>query len=86
MRDEPAFKSHVHEGPAARKGTGLAIGGQMIKASELEGDIGGLLGIVILINVEDGDDLGLLQGIGGNGGFKREPLVPTNRFVLGQLD
>ena len=57
----------------------------MIKAGQLEGDIGGLLGIVILINVEDGDDLGLLQGVGGNRDFKGKPLATTNRFVLGIL-
>jgi hypothetical protein len=58
----------------------------MIKAGQFEGDIRGLLGIIVLINVENGDDLRLLQGIGRNRGFKGQPLAPTDRFELGQID
>lgn len=80
------FESHVHQGPAARKGNGLAIGGQMIKAGQLEGDIRGLLGIIVLINIENGDNLGLFQRVRGNGSIKGLPLATTDRLELGQVN
>jgi hypothetical protein len=58
----------------------------MVKAGQFEGDICGLLGIVVLINVENGNDLGLLQGIGRNRGRKGKPLATTDRCVLSQVD
>ena len=58
----------------------------MVKSGQFEGDIRGLLGIIVLINVENGDDLGLFQRVRGNGSIKGLPLATTDRLELGQVN
>jgi hypothetical protein len=58
----------------------------MIKAGEFEGDIGGLLRIIVLVNVENGDDLGFFQRVRGNRSIKGKPLATTDRGGLGQIN
>jgi len=57
----------------------------MVKAGQFEGDVRGLLGCIVLFNVENCNDLRFFQRISRDGSRKGKPLATTNRCELGQM-